>query len=118
MDNNPYESSASIAKTNDESKQQDPARIDSELWEIKRDANNALVLGWCGLLLCLPYFCSPIAIYLGNRALKNINKFNKGHEHERTAKRAVGLGKTALILLATIFVVVAAIAVYSSVAGP
>ena len=66
--------------------------FDQVLWEIKKQSRNGIVMAIAGILLCLPYICSPIAIYSGKRALRMMDEHNRGREFERTAKRAIQLG--------------------------
>ncbi|MEM7316588.1 MAG: hypothetical protein AAF497_25930, partial [Planctomycetota bacterium] len=95
MTENPYESPIG-RQTASERVDEQTSAMDREVWKIKRDANNALMAGWAGFLLCMPFFAAPVAFYLGNRALRSIEELNRGHEYEATAKRAIGMGKLAM----------------------
>ena len=102
---NPYQASADLPSSESSNNEQAVVRKDPDIYEIGKFANNSLVLGALGYILCMPYFFSPFAIYSGNRALKMIDSLGKGEEYRRRARNGRRLGISALVLLAILFVV-------------
>ena len=106
---NPYE--APKTKSEQESP---PVRSDFDraLYEIKREASNAMACAVAGLLF---WIVAPAAVYFGRRTLKLIAQHGRGDEYENKAKRAISIGYVGIFVFALFALVVigsAALAVF------
>jgi hypothetical protein len=87
MDDNPYESTLADAWTDSpEPSVLTPEQVSRLEWEIKKQANNALVSGVLGILFV---FFVPMSFICGRRAIDLIEQHHVGYQYLRRAKRGI-----------------------------
>ena len=64
--------------------------LDQTLWEIRKEATNAVFCGVISFVLGIIF--APAAIICGRKALRLIQQHGKGHEYEARARLGIKLG--------------------------
>jgi hypothetical protein len=107
MAENPYESPKHPAHDVAQAPSTEQA-FDQALWDIRKEATNAVVCGVIAFVLGIIF--APLAIMCGRKALRMIQEHDQGHEYEARARLGIKLGYIGLGLFVSFFFLMIGIA--------